>query len=683
MLANSREGNPHAISLAPSLGLPERPPRLVLRFAVYTALTVGLAAAGLLFLAHRYATKRAESAVRFHARFVADSILRDRLRPDDFAAPVEEERRGQLDGLFRREVLLEGGLRATLYGRSGQVTYSSDHSLIGTRAVDEGLLRAALGGKSVGDAGRLDNQDGRGKGVRVLETYAPVRLGSTVPAGVFQLDQDYGPVAAAARQAFLPIALVLAPALLLLYALLLPILHRVTGELRAHVRHVEHLARHDLLTGLPNRLLFRERLEQALESAPGDAASLAVLFLDLDRFKELNDALGHQIGDLVLREAGRRLRAAVRETDTVARLGGDEFAVLAPTAAHPDSALDLARRIARALEEPLALDGILVQVEASMGIALSPVHGRDADTLLRRADVAMYRSKKLGSGAELYAREKDHHSPDRLALIGELRRAIAQGEIVLHYQPLATMPGGEVQAVEALVRWQHRVQGLLRPDDFVPLAESSGLIRALTRHVLEEALRQCRAWAEKGIELGVAVNIAGRDLLDLRLPEEVEALVRRWQVEPGRLTLEISENAVLADPMRTRLILARLSALGVRLAIDDFGCGHASLGHLKRLPLDVLKIDRSLVLTMSDDDRDAAIVRSIIDLGHSLGLTVVAEGVETDRAWTRLAQLGCDAAQGFYVGRPAPPERLLRFDGIRAARGLRPRRAARDSAQPR
>lgn len=648
-----------------------RPPRLVLRFAVYTAFALALAAAGLLWFAHRYATGQAESAVRFHARFVADTILRDHLRPADFEAPVDGARRSHLDRLFRRQVLVSGAVRVKLWNGRGLVTYSNDHTLIGTRAANE-HVRAALGGGTVSEVSRLNHEGGSGRNLQVLEAYAPVRFRSPAPVGVFELYQDYGPVAAAARKAFLPIALALGLALLALYAALLPILRRVTARLQAHVREIEHQARHDHLTGLPNRLAFRERLGRALDEARGGGSGLAVLLLDLDRFKEINDTLGHQTGDLVLRELGRRLRSALREDYTLARLGGDEFAVLAPGAGRPQAARTVAGRLTGALHEPIPLAGIVVEVEASIGIALFPDHGQDVDTLLRHADVAMYASKELYSGIEVYASAKDRYSPARLALLGELRHAMAEGELVLYYQPQTTLSNGRVRSVEALLRWRHIERGLLSADEFIPLAERTGLIRPLTRYVLNAALRQCRAWTDEGIDIGVAVNITGRDLVDLRLPEEVKGFLRRWRVEPSRLELEITENTILSDPQRTHAVLTRLSGLGVRLAIDDFGAGHSSLGYLKRLPVQVLKIDKSFVLNMAKDEDDAVIVRSTINLGHNLGLTVVAEGVESAEAWQLLAELGCDAAQGFYLCRPLPAEALDLSSGTvaRQAAGL-------------
>jgi predicted signal transduction protein with EAL and GGDEF domain len=337
----------------------------------------------------------------------------------------------------------------------------------------------------------------------------------------------------------------------------------------------------------------------------------------------------------------------------VARLGGDEFAVIAAEVGRPSEALTVAERIEKELARPLTLDGITVQVEASIGIALYPEHGADVETLVRQADVAMYASKE-GHAPTLYAPEHDHYSPERLTLLADLRRAIDNDELVVQYQPQATFGDGRIVSVEALVRWDHPQHGLLPPIAFIPLAEHTGLIRPLTRYVLDAALRQLREWLDDGLDLRVAVNVSGRDLLDLELPDEVAAGLERHGVDPRRLELEISENTILTDPTRARAVLLRLSELGVRTSIDDFGAGYSSLGYLKRLPIDALKIDKSFVIDMASDQDDAVIVRSTIELGHNLGMEVVAEGVETPEAWRELAELGCDIAQGYLLSRPRP-----------------------------
>jgi diguanylate cyclase (GGDEF)-like protein len=614
-----------------------------------------LIAGALIFMfVRRDATQRAERNATLQTDLTAETVIRHAMRPSDFRGPATGIRRAQLDALMRSEVLHPGVLRAKIYRPDALVVYASDPELIGTRGeADE--IEEVTGGKSISDVSRLNAEGGGGPPTKVLETYVPIRLaGSSRPAGVFELYKAYGPIAQDARDTFMPLGLAAGGVLLGLYLLLFPILRRVTLDLRRHVKEIRHQALHDALTGLPNRALFRDRVGRALALGRRHAHGAAVMLLDLDRFKEVNDTLGHQKGDLLLQEVGRRLARLLRESDTVARLGGDEFGILTPTVDEPAGALALADRIGAELERPLSLDGITVQVDASIGIALFPEHGIDTETLIRHADVAMYASKEAHAPT-LYSASHDHYSPERLALVGDLRRAIEEGAIDLHYQPLASVEFGRVVSVEALARWQHPTRGLLMPGDFIPLAEHTGLIRPLTRYVLDHALAQLRRWADEGLDVRMAVNVSGRDLMDPRLCDEVRELLARHQVAPERLELEISENTILTDPGRTRALLQKLSDLGVRIAIDDFGAGYSSLGYLKRLPIDALKIDKSFVIDMDTDQDDAVIVRSTIELGHNLGMEVVAEGVETAAAWNELSNLGCDIAQGYYLGRPRPP----------------------------
>jgi diguanylate cyclase (GGDEF)-like protein len=450
---------------------------------------------------------------------------------------------------------------------------------------------------------------------------------------------------------------VLVLVLLGLYLSFFPILDRVTARLRRQMGQIQYQADHDALTDLPNRSLLRRRLDEALAGAEASDDGFAVLVMDLDRFKEINDALGHECGDDLLRKVGSQLRELVGDRGTVARLGGDEFAVVAPGLGNGARALALARELAAGIGRPRTVAGLELQVDASVGLALHPLHGDDAETLLRYADIAMYASKEAHQPT-VYSTSHDHYSPERLALMGRLRHAIEAPELVVYYQPQADLLTGEILSVEALVRWDHPERGLLAPIEFIPLAEHSGLIRDLTRHVLDTALGQCRAWRDEGLDLTVAVNITGRDLLDLRFPNEVAELLAKWIVPPSRLELEITENTVLTDPPRARHVLDRISQLGVQIAIDDFGSGNSSLGYLKRLPVSVLKIDKSFVLNMLEDGDDATIVRSTVDLGHNLGMRVIAEGVETEEAWQRLRELHCDVAQGFLLSRPVPPEEI-------------------------
>jgi len=445
---------------------------------------------------------------------------------------------------------------------------------------------------------------------------------------------------------------------------LIVVVEDITGR-KAAAEALRHQALHDALTDLPNRTLLQDRLAQALRSAQRDGRPLALLLLDLDRFKEVNDTFGHPAGDRLLRQVGRRLRRVVRAADTVARLGGDEFAVLLP-ATDTGGATAAAEKIRRALEQPVGRGGYRVSAAASIGIALYPAHGTEATTLLQHADVAMYVAKRTGGAAAVYDPTQDISTPNRLALLVDLRGAIARDELVLHYQPKVDLATGRVARVEALVRWQHPRRGLLPPAQFIPLAEQTGLMGPLTLWVLGEALRQCARWRQAGLALGVNVNLSMANLHDPALPEAVAGLLQAHGVAPADLRLEVTESAMAADMTRTIATLERLATLGVHIAVDDYGTGYSSLAYLKRLPVDELKIDKGFVRHLATDETDATIVRSTIGLGHNLGLRVVAEGVEDHATLELLRVMGADAVQGYYVSRPLPPddlERWARADG--------------------
>ena len=426
---------------------------------------------------------------------------------------------------------------------------------------------------------------------------------------------------------------------------------RDISERKAHTDALEYQALHDALTGLPNRSLFGDRLRQALLAARRNQKMVGVLLLDLDRFKDINDALGHDRGDSLLQEVTARLRGVLRATDTIARLGGDEFAVLTTDAKHPEDVVATARKILASLEGPFAIGDQMVETGASIGIAMYPVHGDDPSTLLRRADVAMYVAKRSGGGCALYQPEQEAQTLRRSGLAGELRRSIPQGELMLHYQPQVTLATGAIQTVEALVRWNHPREGLMPPDRFIPMAEETGIIHPLTAWVIDAALTQLCQWLADGIDVSISLNVSPRSIEDHSLEEMVARALGNFKVEPSRLTLEITEGVAMAAAAAKAL--HRLHEIGVRLALDHFGTGYSSLLYLMRLPVNEIKIDRSFVSALASDEDSAAIVRSAVGLGHNLGLRVVAEGLQDRIAETILVEVGCDAAQGFLVGRPA------------------------------
>ncbi len=424
------------------------------------------------------------------------------------------------------------------------------------------------------------------------------------------------------------------------------------------VDRLRHEALHDSLTSLPNRAALEAAVADALDARLADGTAghrgLALLLMDLDGFKEVNDTLGHLHGDLLLIEVGRRLRATVPSDALVARLGGDEFAVLLPRAGDVESALEVARSVLSALEVPARVEDVRLEIGGSIGIALAPLHGREVGALLKAADVAMYAAKSGRRGVEVYRRDLDGNDPARLLLATQLREGLAGDELKVFAQPLVHLADGRVGGVELLVRWQHPEHGLMLPDSFIPIAEKTGLLRPLTTTVLGEGVAACARWLSAGRRLSVSVNLSPRSLLDPDLVQDVQALLALHGVPAELLVLEITEHGVISDLADTMSVLHALRALGVQLSVDDFGTGYSSLSYLSRLPVNEVKIDRAFVAALDDDSQAVAIVQSVVDLGQNLGLRVVAEGVETTHSWDLLADMGCDVAQGYLMARPMP-----------------------------
>ncbi len=424
-------------------------------------------------------------------------------------------------------------------------------------------------------------------------------------------------------------------------------------ERKTQEAELRRMALHDSLTGLANRALLHDRLEQAIRLAARTGSRAALLLLDLDRFKEVNDTLGHQVGDILLQQIGPRLEGALRRSDTLARLGGDEFALVLPEVTE-QTACAVAERIVGLFRRPFAIETLELELGVSIGVAYYPVHGDRAADLLQRADVAMYSAKRGQTGFVVYSSDDDRHSVRRLTLQGELRRAIETNRLMLYYQPKIATETASLTGVEALVRWRHEDHGFVSPEEFIALAEQTGLIRPLTRWVVEAVLRQQEAWRQRGLDLSVAVNLSVRLLQDPDFPDRLRELIDTVGGDPGILQLEITESALMAEPDTAMMVLNRLAAMGCRLSLDDFGTGYSSLAYLQRLPIHELKIDRSFVLAMNADSSAAVIVRSVVNLAHSLELAVVAEGVEKPEIYDALSTLGCDQVQGYLIGQPMP-----------------------------
>ncbi|MES2831539.1 MAG: EAL domain-containing protein [Pseudomonadota bacterium] len=422
-------------------------------------------------------------------------------------------------------------------------------------------------------------------------------------------------------------------------------------------QEIGRLAYWDTLTNLPNRARFSMQLSEAIRKAAKSGRPLYIIMMDLDRFKNVNDVLGHTFGDALLRQVGERLKLQIRcENDQVARLGGDEFAILLEMPLPEAQAV--AARILQSLEEPISLEDQTVDLGAGIGIAGYPEHGNDAESLLSRAEIAMYAAKKTGNEAVVYDPALDKGSQQSLSMLSELRRALERNEFRLYVQPKLSLSSGKLIGLEALIRWVHPEKGMIFPDNFIPFAEKTGFIRMLTRWVLEESAALCRALALQGIHVKISANLSTRDLLDQELPAKFAEVLARHQVQPSSFCLEITESAIMDDPVRAQLTLERFNAMGVQLSIDDFGTGYSSLAYLKRLPVDELKIDKSFVMNMESGADDAKIVRSTIDLGHNMGLRVVAEGIESEAVWKQLAAMGCDQGQGYFMSRPIPSDQL-------------------------
>ncbi len=632
-------------------------PRLIAFYAAILLVPVLLL--GLLLGASYRAEARQRGLAegRSEALLVAETAVEPALDGQPLSDGISLQEKADLQRLVRHVIRNDDILRLRLRDLSGQVVFSDDGSGFGQKPEDEALDAARGTVVERLTALNSDDNDKGATGPESVEIYVPLTAGDhNQRVGVLELYLPYAPISADVNAGLHSLYLYLALGLAALYLVLFAISISVSQRLRTEVRLNRFLAEHDALTDLPNRSLFHRRAERAIKRALRRKERVTLAIIDLDRFKEINDALGHQNGDRLLVELAKRLEANMRPRDMIARLGGDEFGVILTGDAHPETVLGQLRDL---IELEVEISGLPVSIESSIGFAVAPEDGLDVDELMQRADVAMYLAKSEHAGVARYDRSLDNYDAANLGLIAELRRAIAEDELVLHYQPKARVSDGRIDALEALVRWQHPTLGLLPPDRFIPLAEPTDLIERLTEWVLARAITDIRDLGPNMEHVAVAVNVSARSLSRPDFAERVIDTLDILGVDHHRLIVEITETALLVDPPRAAAVLAELATAGVSVSIDDFGVGQTSLGYLSSLPLEELKIDRSFVADITTNGAHMAIVRSIVDLGHNLGFRVVAEGVETDEVLGALSETQCDLAQGFLIARPMTLARLI------------------------
>jgi diguanylate cyclase (GGDEF)-like protein len=634
-------------------------PSLLTTFAVVSLVPLATLGFGLFFFLEGQIRSRALDGARNTATLVARSSVEPIVAHSNLRAPLGSHLQRELDAA-RKQLHTAGVVRIKLWNLDHRIVYSDAPSLIGrTFPPADDLMRASQGWvvSDVSNADEAENVADHGFG-KLLEVYVPLRRPDGRVGAVFEMYMPFGPVAAAIHDDLRTLAMILLGGIAFLWAALFPIVSGASKRMRRHADEAQYLALHDRLTGLPNRTLYVDRGRQALLAATRRGARVAVLVVDIDRFKEINDTLGHRYGDELLRQVEPRLRGALRAGDTVARVGADEFGVLLADVGGNDGAVEVVTRIQQALDQPFVVEDVPVAIEATVGAAVFPDHAGNVDELLQRADVALHTAKAAKTGWQLFEPRPDEGSRPRLTLLPELREALARRQLVLHYQPQLDLATGSISHVEALVRWQHPTRGLLLPDAFLPVAEQTGMIHSLTRYVLDEALEQCKRWQHAGFDLGIAVNLSARSLGSNEVVKHVRELLAEHDVQASALTLELTESAIMSDPFRAVTVLSQLRRMGARLSIDDFGTGYSSLAYLKRLPVTEIKIDRSFVSNVTADKDDAAIVLSTVQLAASLRLDVVAEGVETEATFEALATYGCRRVQGYFFARPLPIDEL-------------------------
>jgi diguanylate cyclase (GGDEF)-like protein len=615
------------------------------------------------------ANRRGLAEGRSEAALIAQTAVEPQLDGRPLSAGLSPAENAAMKRLVARAVGGHDVLRLRLRGLDGDVVFSDDGSGFADHGDDDEALDAARG-LVLAQLTRLnsDANDTGALGVPAVEVYRPLRAGSpSHQVGVLEIYLPYAPIARDVNGGLRRLYLDLGVGLVALYMLLFTITASVSRRLRREAAINAFLAQHDTLTELPNRVQFLSRAKAGLARAARSGQPTAIAIIDLDHFKDINDTLGHRSGDQLLTELARRISANMRPGDTVARLGGDEFALILCEVNDAEQALFRLRDV---IAGEVEVRGLSLAVTPSIGFELVTDPDADVDTLLQHAEAAMYLAKEHHSGVVRYAPELDHYDAANLSLVGELRRGIDAGELVLHYQPQLVIARDAVEAVEALVRWQHPTRGLLSPDRFLPLTEQTDLIDKLTDWVLRAALAEIRALREAGSDLVVAVNVSARNIARADFAEQVLRALRDAEVPADRLIAEVTETALLTDPQQAAEVLAELADAGVKISLDDFGRGQTSLGYLSALPVHELKIDRSLVSDMCQNPGHAAIVRSMIELGHNLSMRVVAEGIETRDVLAELGEYGCDLAQGYLLARPMPVAQLAQWLADRRAPGL-------------
>ena len=630
------------------------------QFAVFAAIALVPVLVLGLVLAGTYRTEAARRGLaegRSEALLMAQTAVQPILdgRPlTEGLSPVETMR---LHQLASGAVAHHDVQRLRVRDLAGNVVFSDDGSGFGQRPEDEALDAAR--GATVARLTRInsDSDDSGKVGPQTVEVYLPLYAGAAhARVGVLEVYLPYSPISADVSQGVRDLYRNLAIGLALLYVVLFGISFWVVRRLRRQVRLNAYLAEHDPLTDLPNRSLFHRRATAELARGAELGYPTTIAIVDLDQFKEVNDTLGHHNGDRLLTAIGQRLLAHLRAPDSLARLGGDEFGLVLSNVSRPE---DVLSRLREVIQQEVQISGLPLSIESSIGYVIAPEDGGDIDDLLQKADVAMYVAKRDRSGVMRYVAAQNHYDSANLALVSDLRHAIADGQLRLHYQPKIDIETSEVCGVEALVRWQHPTHGLLFPDRFIPLVEQTDLIDELTEWVVAQALADLVVFSATSPELTMAINVSARNLGRVGFARQVLDATEAAGVATDRVTIEVTETALMTDPARAAVVLGEMSEAGIQISVDDFGSGQTSLSMLADLPIDELKIDRGFVFDIERNDAHAAIVRSIVELGHNLGFHVVAEGVETGGVRDEVAATGCDLVQGYYFARPLPSAQLL------------------------